>query len=203
MEITGQTANGERSVVAGKLILGRGLLARSNVATVREVLLRDPAVSVSANGRIGLMGLPGYTEVLLDGDPPPLGLNPLSLPPAQVGAHRDRSGAARRIRAWGHCRHHQCGAAFAAPALPLDWSAELGAPAYNQSARVRWTDGLEGCGHGAQPQPRRQRPAQPDGGAQRASGVGGRAGRCAAWRSTSRSQGHHDNLNLAAHWLPT
>mgnify|MGYP000895555152 CR=1 FL=1 len=196
VEIAGQAA-GERSVVAGKLVLGRGLLARSNVATVREVLLRDPAVSVSANGRIGLMGLPGYTEVLLDGDPPPLGLNPLSLPPAQVerieivrGSSAD-TGLGAIAGTINVVRRSQ------RRALPLDWSAELGAPAYNQSARVSgqtvWKDADTGRSLSLAANGLRSRTVERSALQEWAGELGG----APAWRSTSLSQGHHDNLNLS------
>ena len=120
-------------MVAGKLILGRRLLERSNASNVREVLLRDPAVSVSASGRIGLLGLPGYTEVLLDGAPPPPGLDPLTLPPAQVerieiirgtSADTGLGAIAGTINVVRRAQRR---------ALPLDFSGQLGAPAAHQA----------------------------------------------------------------------
>lgn len=189
--------SGERSVVAGKVILGRRLLERSNVSSVREVLLRDPAISVSANGRIGLLGLPGYTEILLDGELPPQGLNPLTLPPAQVerieivrGASADTSlgAVAGTINVIRRAQRR---------ALPLDLSGQIGLPAYNQSARVSaqtiWKDEATGRTLGLAVNGLRSRSVQ------RSSleEWGGGAQSEPAWRSGERSLGRQDEINLS------
>lgn len=62
-----------RDFVAGKIIISRKRIEESGADNVAELLKRVPAVSVSANGRIGLLGLPGYTQILVDGAPPPPG----------------------------------------------------------------------------------------------------------------------------------
>lgn len=62
-----------RDFVAGKIIIGRSRIEESGAQHVAELLKREPAVSVSADGRIGLNGLPGYTQVLVDGAPPESG----------------------------------------------------------------------------------------------------------------------------------
>lgn len=59
-----------REFVAGKIIISRKTIAQSDAENVAALLKREPAISVSAGGRIGLLGLPGYTQVLVDGAPP-------------------------------------------------------------------------------------------------------------------------------------
>lgn len=66
-------AQSRRDFVAGKIIIGRKRIEDSGADNVAELLKREPAVSVSADGRVGLMGLPGYTQVLVDGAPPEQG----------------------------------------------------------------------------------------------------------------------------------
>lgn len=53
--------------VAGKLIIGQKKIADSGLQNTGELLRREPAISVDKSGRIGLLGLPGYTQVLVDG----------------------------------------------------------------------------------------------------------------------------------------
>lgn len=53
--------------VAGKIIIGQQKIAASGLQNTGELLKREPAVSVDKSGRIGLLGLPGYTQVLVDG----------------------------------------------------------------------------------------------------------------------------------------
>lgn len=62
-----------REFVAGKKIIGRKRIEESGLPTVQALLKRDPSVSIGADGRIGLQGLPGYTQILVDGAPPPGG----------------------------------------------------------------------------------------------------------------------------------
>jgi outer membrane receptor for ferrienterochelin and colicins len=198
VEITGEPGTaGERALRAGKLILGRRLLERSKVTTIREVLLRDPAISVSANGSIGLLGLPGYTEVLLDGEPPPLGLNPLTLPPAQVerieiihgnSADTGLGAIAGTINVVRRAQRS---------ALPLEGSGEIGMPARNQTAQLSaqtiWKDADSGRTVSLAVNAMRNRSAAssslkewagaPDGGAD--------------WQATTRILGRLDNLNLS------
>jgi outer membrane receptor for ferrienterochelin and colicin len=59
-----------RDFVAGKVIIGKARIAGSGLQNVGELLNREPSVSVGKDGRIGLLGLPGYTQVLVDGMPP-------------------------------------------------------------------------------------------------------------------------------------
>lgn len=56
--------------VAGKIIIGQKKIADSGLQTTGELLRREPAISVDKSGRIGLLGLPGYTQVLVDGQAP-------------------------------------------------------------------------------------------------------------------------------------
>lgn len=59
-----------RDFVAGKIIIGRKRIEESGVRTVAELLKREPAVTISGDGRIGLLNMPGYTQILVDGQPP-------------------------------------------------------------------------------------------------------------------------------------
>jgi outer membrane receptor for ferrienterochelin and colicins len=59
-----------RDFVAGKLVIGKKRLQESAKQSVGEVLRTEPAITVGKDGRIGLLGLPGYTQVLVDGQPP-------------------------------------------------------------------------------------------------------------------------------------
>ncbi|WP_306395778.1 TonB-dependent receptor plug domain-containing protein [Telluria beijingensis] len=56
--------------VAGKIVIGQKKIADSGLQNTGELLRREPAISVDKSGRIGLLGLPGYTQVLVDGQPP-------------------------------------------------------------------------------------------------------------------------------------
>ncbi|MBK9235215.1 MAG: TonB-dependent receptor plug domain-containing protein [Rhodoferax sp.] len=62
-----------REFIAGKIIIGRRRIEDSGASSVEELLRREPAVSVGSDGRIGLLGLPGYTQILVDGEPPVAG----------------------------------------------------------------------------------------------------------------------------------
>ncbi|GGC81556.1 TonB-dependent receptor plug domain-containing protein [Undibacterium terreum] len=59
-----------RDFVAGKLIISAKTIADSGLQNVGEILRREPAITIGKDGRLGLMGLPGYTQVLIDGMPP-------------------------------------------------------------------------------------------------------------------------------------
>ncbi len=69
----------QRDFVAGRIIIGRGVIEASAAQDVRGLLVQEPAVTVTADGRVGLMGLPNYTQFLLDGAPPPAGKRLLDL----------------------------------------------------------------------------------------------------------------------------
>lgn len=56
--------------VAGKIVIGQKKIADSGLQNTGELLRREPAISVDKSGRIGLLGLPGYTQVLVDGQAP-------------------------------------------------------------------------------------------------------------------------------------
>lgn len=66
-------AQERREFAAGKIIIGRNRIENSGASNVEELLRREPAVSISSDGRIGLLGLPGYTQILVDGEPPAAG----------------------------------------------------------------------------------------------------------------------------------
>lgn len=72
-----------RDFVAGKLIIGKQRIGESGLPTVGELLSREPAVSVGKDGRLGLLGLPGYTQVLVDGQPYPQG-DPFAIDLVQI-----------------------------------------------------------------------------------------------------------------------
>lgn len=79
VEVTGaasDTAQRE-AFVAGRIVIGRQAIDKSGVTTVKELLRREPSVTVSASGRIGLLGLPGYTQILVDGVAPQPGRDPM------------------------------------------------------------------------------------------------------------------------------
>jgi outer membrane receptor for ferrienterochelin and colicins len=61
---------GGQDSVAGKIIVGKQRIAESGVQNVGELLRREPAISIGKDGRLGLLGLPGYTQILVDGLPP-------------------------------------------------------------------------------------------------------------------------------------
>lgn len=73
--VTGKQTDTEarRDFVAGKIIIGRKKIEESGAENVAELLKREPSVSISANGQVGLLGMPGYTQVLVDGGAPPPG----------------------------------------------------------------------------------------------------------------------------------
>ncbi len=59
-----------RDAIAGKIVIGKQRIAESGVQNVGELLRHEPAISIGKDGRLGLMGLPGYTQILVDGLPP-------------------------------------------------------------------------------------------------------------------------------------
>lgn len=67
-----------RDFIAGKILIGKKRIAESGARDVAEILRREPAITVGKNGQLGLLGLPGYTQILVDGLPPD-GADPMSL----------------------------------------------------------------------------------------------------------------------------
>jgi outer membrane receptor for ferrienterochelin and colicin len=63
-------ADAGRDAIAGKIVIGKQRIAESGVQNVGELLRREPAISIGKDGRLGLLGLPGYTQILVDGLPP-------------------------------------------------------------------------------------------------------------------------------------
>jgi outer membrane receptor for ferrienterochelin and colicins len=59
-----------QDAIAGKVIIGKQRIAESGLQNVGELLRREPAISIGKDGRLGLLGLPGYTQILVDGLPP-------------------------------------------------------------------------------------------------------------------------------------
>lgn len=72
VRVTGNISDvdARRDFVAGKIIIGRKRIEESGVRKVEELLKREPAVTVGSDGRIGLLNMPGYTQVLIDGKEP-------------------------------------------------------------------------------------------------------------------------------------
>jgi outer membrane receptor for ferrienterochelin and colicin len=60
-------ADAGRDAIAGKIVIGKQRIAESGVQNVGELLRREPAISIGKDGRPGLLGLPGYTQILVDG----------------------------------------------------------------------------------------------------------------------------------------
>lgn len=58
-----------RDFVAGKIVIGKERIAESGVQNTGELLRREPAISVGKNGSLGLLGMNGYTQILVDGLP--------------------------------------------------------------------------------------------------------------------------------------
>ncbi|HYD80152.1 MAG TPA: TonB-dependent receptor [Paucimonas sp.] len=78
-----------RQSTAAKLVFGREELDRNGDSTVGEILKRLPGVTVSGRpgrgGGIQMRGLgSGYTQILLNGERPPLGFSLDSLSPDQI-----------------------------------------------------------------------------------------------------------------------
>lgn len=72
-----------RDFIAGKIVIGKKTISESGVQNVGEILRREPAITLGKDGRIGLLGLPGYTQILVDGAPPS-SIDPLTLDTIQV-----------------------------------------------------------------------------------------------------------------------
>ncbi len=76
--ITGSLSDtaARRDFVAGKIIIGRKRIEESGVRRVDELLKREPSVTVRGDGSIGLLNMPGYTQILVDGQAPLSGQSP-------------------------------------------------------------------------------------------------------------------------------
>ncbi len=59
-----------RDFAAAKIIIGRKQIVDSGVQNVNELLKKEPAVTTGKDGKPGLLGLPGYTQILVNGLPP-------------------------------------------------------------------------------------------------------------------------------------
>lgn len=62
-------AEARRDFVAGTIVISRKRIEDSGARSVEELLKREPAVTVR-DGRLGLLNMPGYTQVLIDGHAP-------------------------------------------------------------------------------------------------------------------------------------
>lgn len=81
VEVNGRAEDAaeRREVLAGKRVIGRKAIEASGQTQVQELLKQEPGVTVSGSGRVGLLGLPGYTQILINGAPPPAGRPPLEM----------------------------------------------------------------------------------------------------------------------------
>ena len=59
-----------REFIAGKIVIGKKRIEESGLQNTGDLLRREPAISIGKDGRIGLLGLAGYTQILVDGSPP-------------------------------------------------------------------------------------------------------------------------------------
>lgn len=83
--VNGQTdVEASRDFVAGKLIISRKTLEESGQQSVGDALRREPAITVGKNGMLGLLGLPGYTQMLVDGQPNLSAIDPTAMDLTQV-----------------------------------------------------------------------------------------------------------------------
>ncbi|MYM85395.1 TonB-dependent receptor plug domain-containing protein [Duganella sp. FT50W] len=64
---TASDAGQTRDFVAGIILIDRKRIEDSGAQNVSQVLRREPAITVGKDGQVGLMGLPGYTQILVDG----------------------------------------------------------------------------------------------------------------------------------------
>lgn len=71
--VKSENSDQSREFVAGKIILDRRQIEASGTQNVAELLKRQSTITVSGDGRIGLHGMPGYTQILVDGTPPGTG----------------------------------------------------------------------------------------------------------------------------------
>lgn len=72
-----------RDFVSGRITIDQQRIKESGAQTVAQVLRSEPAITVGKNGLLGLMGLAGYTQILVDGKPADSD-NPLELNVMQV-----------------------------------------------------------------------------------------------------------------------
>lgn len=81
VEIVGAISevDARRDSIAGKIIISRKTIEESGVSSAADLLKRHPAVTISSNGKLGLMGMPGYTQILIDGVPVVGGKDPLEM----------------------------------------------------------------------------------------------------------------------------
>lgn len=56
-----------RDFIAGTIVIGRQRILESGVQSSGELLAREPAVSIGKDGRPGLLGMAGYTQITVDG----------------------------------------------------------------------------------------------------------------------------------------
>ncbi|MFN3792457.1 TonB-dependent receptor plug domain-containing protein [Massilia sp.] len=56
-----------RDFVAGAIVVGKERIAASGLQNTGELLRREPAISIGKNGSLGLLGMNGHTQILVDG----------------------------------------------------------------------------------------------------------------------------------------
>jgi outer membrane receptor protein involved in Fe transport len=84
VEVKGATYNARRQDTASKTVISHEEIIRFGDTSLADVLKRLPGVSV-VDGSIRFRGLgSGYTQVLLNGEPPPAGFQIENLPPDSI-----------------------------------------------------------------------------------------------------------------------
>ncbi len=142
-----------RTSVAGRIVIDRRDIDASGSSTVEQMLRNEPAITIAADGRLGLMGLPGYTQILLDGAPPPNGKAALDLDLSQVERIEIIKSATAETGAFGIAGTINIVSRRIDPRAEQQLRLNLGGGALDSSARGAWTlnrpAGADGFGYRA------------------------------------------------------
>jgi outer membrane receptor for ferrienterochelin and colicins len=128
-----------RASVAGRIVIDRRDIDASGSSTVGQMLRNEPAITIAADGRLSLMGLPGYTKLLLDGDPPPNGKSVLDLDLSQVERIEIIKSATAETGAFGIAGTINIVSRRIDPRAEQQLRLNLGRGALDSSARGAWT----------------------------------------------------------------
>ena len=83
--VTGAAYDARRDDTAGRIVIAKDELLRHGDLDLVEALKRQPGITVGSSGGISLRGLGnGYTQILVNGQKPPLGFNLESLSPEMI-----------------------------------------------------------------------------------------------------------------------
>lgn len=128
-----------RASVAGRIVIDRREIDASGGSSVEQLLRKEPAITIGADGRLGLMGLPGYTQLLLDGVPPPNGKGVLDLELSQVQRIEIIKSATAETGALGIAGTINIVSRRIDPRAAQQLRLNLGSGALDASARAAWT----------------------------------------------------------------